>query len=84
MLFRSIVHRFWGIFEPRRLEDPPKAVNNLLRDSFSFVETIYQMEKAGELDKPSEGTKAFVVRRLAMGSQMLLDLWWMAWKKSES
>ena len=72
------------IGEPRLLEGPPKAVNHLLRDSFSSVETIYQMEKAGELDKPSEGTKAFVVRRLAMGSQMLLDLWWMAWKKSES
>ena len=69
---------------PRLLEDPPKAVNDLLRDSFSFVETIYQMEKGGELDKPSEGTKAFVAKRLALGSQMLLDLWWTAWKKSDS
>lgn len=69
---------------PHLLDDPPKAVNDLLRDSFSLVETVYQLEKRGELDHPSDSAKSFVANRLAAGSQMLLDLWWTAWKKSES
>jgi hypothetical protein len=69
---------------PHLLDDPPKAVNDLLRDSFSLVETVYQLEKRGELDHPSDSAKSFVAKRLAAGSQMLLDLWWTAWKKSES
>jgi hypothetical protein len=72
-----------SVTAPRLLDDPPRAVDDFLRDTFSLVETVYQLEKRGELDKPSEDTKTFVAKRLAMGSQMLLDLWWTAWKKSE-
>ena len=67
---------------PRVLDDPPRAVIDYLRKSFSLVEAIYQLEKRGELDHLSDSTKSFVVKRLAVGSQMLLDLWWTAWKKS--
>jgi hypothetical protein len=73
-----------NVTAPRLLDDPPKAVNDLLHDSFSLVETVYQLEKRGELDHPSESAKSFVAKRLAVGSQMLLDLWWTAWKKTES
>jgi hypothetical protein len=73
-----------NVTAPRQLDDPPKAVNDLLHDSFSLVETVYQLEKRGELDHPSESAKSFVAKRLAVGSQMLLDLWWTAWKKTES
>ena len=71
-----------SVTAPRVLDDPPRAVIEFLRDSFSLVETVYQLEKRGELDNPSDSAKSFVVRRLAVGSQMLLDLWWTAWKKS--
>ncbi len=73
-----------AVTAPHLVDDPPKAVNDLLHDSFSLVETVYQLEKRGELDHPSESAKSFVAKRLAVGSQMLLDLWWTAWKKSES
>jgi hypothetical protein len=73
-----------NVTAPHLLDDPPKAVNDLLHDSFSLVETVYQLEKRGELDHPSDSAKSFVAKRLAVGSQMLLDLWWTAWKKSES
>ncbi len=68
---------------PKVLDDPFEAVLSYLKDSHTQVERVYQLEKQGQLDDPSDSTKAFVAKRLAAGSQMLLDLWWTAWEKSK-
>jgi hypothetical protein len=67
---------------PKLVDDPFKTVLSYLQSSFTIFERVYELEKRGEFDQPSAETKTFVAERLALGSQMLLDLWWTAWKTS--
>lgn len=71
------------INSPHVINDPFAATLAYFKNSFALFEKIFELEKRGELDRPSAATKEFVAKRLAVGSQMLLDLWWTAWKKSE-
>ncbi len=69
--------------DPVRLADPWHDYLQYLRDSNKLVEKIYQMEKAGEFK--GTGTpeaREFLRRRLAAGTQMLLNLWYTAWEES--
>lgn len=69
---------------PEQLEDPFASYLAYLKDSHGQVETVYSLEKAGGF--AGKGTPAafdFTTRRLAAGSQMLLNLWYTAWLESE-
>ena len=68
---------------PERLEDPFARYIGYLRQSNGLVDNVYELEKAGGLT--GKGTPAafdFTTRRLAAGSQMLLNLWYTAWLES--
>jgi hypothetical protein len=68
---------------PERLEDPFAGYIGYLRQSNDLVDKVYELEKAGGLT--GKGTPAafdFTTRRLAAGSQMLLNLWYTAWLES--
>jgi len=68
---------------PERLEDPFARYIGYLRQSNDLVDNVYELEKAGGLT--GKGTPAafdFTTRRLAAGSQMLLNLWYTAWLES--
>lgn len=69
---------------PARLEDPFADYVAYLRKSNALVETVYDLEKAGELrGKGSRAAFEFTRQRLAAGAQMLLNLWYTAWVESE-
>ena len=75
--FSDLVHA------PERLTDPFQQYVAYLRGSNGQVETVYALEKAGGFS--GNGTPeafAFTTRRLAAGSQMLLNLWYTAWLDS--
>lgn len=68
---------------PERLDDPFARYVAYLRNSNTLVENVYSLEKNGGFT--GKGTPAaffFTTRRLAAGSQMLLDLWYTAWLES--
>ncbi|MGC1449021.1 MAG: nuclease [Candidatus Sulfotelmatobacter sp.] len=75
---------FAGLLKrPQRLEDPFDRYVDYLRQSHSLVENVYWLEKIGGLTgKGSPAAFDFTTRRLAAGSQMLLDLWYTAWIES--
>ena len=68
---------------PERLDDPFARYVAYLRNSNTLVENVYSLEKAGGFTgKGSTAAFDFTARRLAAGSQMLLDLWYTAWLES--
>jgi hypothetical protein len=68
---------------PERLTDPFQQYVAYLRASNGQVETVYALEKTGGFSgKGTSEAFAFTTRRLAAGSQMLLNLWYTAWLDS--
>lgn len=65
--------------------DPLDWGLGLIAESNGQVETLYQLEKAGELNprKPSQRGADFLHDRMAVGAQNLRDLWYTAWQDSE-
>ncbi len=68
---------------PVRLSDPFVDYVKYLRESNQLVEPFYRLERTGAFAGPGtpEGHE-FTRRRLAAGSQMLLNLWYTAWRES--
>jgi hypothetical protein len=68
---------------PEQLDDPFAAYIAYLRQSHALVEKVYAIDKAGGFrGKGSPQAFEFTTRRLAAGSQMLLNLWYTAWLES--
>jgi hypothetical protein len=68
------------IVAPKQLADPFADYMAYLKESHGLVENVYSLEKDGGFT--GKGTPAafeFTTRRLAAGSQMLLNLWYTAW-----
>jgi hypothetical protein len=68
---------------PEKLEDPFTDYVTYLRQSNALVETVYSLEKAGGFNgKGTPEAFDFASKRLAAGSQMLVNLWYTAWLES--
>jgi hypothetical protein len=71
------------VHSPERLADPFASYVAYLKQSNQLVENVYVIEKAGGFTgKGSPEAFDFTTRRLAAGSQMLLNLWYTAWLDS--
>ena len=69
--------------DPTRLSDPFKDYVGYLKSSHQLVENVYSLEKAGGFaGRGSREAFDFTTKRLAAGSQMLLNLWYTAWLES--
>jgi hypothetical protein len=75
---------FAGLVQaPEQLDDPFARYVEYLRQSNRLVEEVYALEKVGGFR--GKGTAAafeFTRHRLAVGSQMLVNLWYTAWLES--
>ena len=68
---------------PEKIDNPFNGYLAYLRQSHTFVEDVYKLEKAGGFnDKGTPEAFDFTTHRLAAGSQMLLNLWYTAWLES--
>ncbi|MGA3080399.1 MAG: S1/P1 nuclease [Terracidiphilus sp.] len=96
---RKIHWQFEGPFVDANLREadvrakmtPPKAVEGdifdayvaYLRHSATYVERVYQLEKAGGfVDKGTAESREFAAERLAAGASMLRDMIYTAWLES--
>ena len=66
--------------------DPLQWGLGLIAESNSQVETLYQLEKDGDISGfwPSHKGIDFMHDRMAVGAQNLRDLWYTAWKESKA
>lgn len=68
---------------PKHLDDPFKDYITYLRDSQKLVGQIYELEKScGFEGNGTPESREFIRKRLAAGSQMLLNMWYTAWVDS--
>lgn len=75
--FAKLVHA------PERIANPFDAYMQYLRNSNVLVEKVYELDKAGGFrDTGSHEAFDFTTQRLAVGSQMLVNLWYTAWLNS--
>lgn len=65
--------------KPVRYRDVFEATIDYLRESFKLVPNVYELEKDGKLINCNNEAREFVLRRMAVGSQMLLNLWYTSW-----
>lgn len=72
--------------QPRVIENPRAEIIAYLRESNSFVEQLYQLERRAKFDAQTTAPehKRFAIERLVAGVEMLRALWWTAWMKSET
>ena len=68
---------------PSCLCDPFEETINYLKKTRSFVERVYEFDKAGALSEPTVESLQFGKERLAAASRMLVNLWYTAWLESE-
>jgi hypothetical protein len=69
--------------QPQRLADPFEDYLKYLRESHKYVETVYQLDKAGGFDGAGSAvSRDFIRQRLAAGATMLRDMWYTAWLQS--
>lgn len=71
---------------PRQLSDLRREVEQYLRASNARVVRLYELDKQAPYNQgtTSAAHKQFAVERLVAGAEMLRDLWWTAWRRSES
>ena len=68
----------------RVIEKPREEIWNYIRSSNALVEQLYVLDKQEKFSAETKSSehKKFVSERLAVGAQMLRDLWWTAWVTS--
>ena len=68
----------------RVIEKPREEIWNYIRSSNALVEQLYILDKQEKFNAETKSPehKKFVSGRLAVGAQMLRDLWWTAWVTS--
>lgn len=69
---------------PRVIEKPREELWEYLKASNKLVEPLYILDKKEQFSATNNSPehKKFVADRLAVGAQMLRDLWWTAWATS--
>src|SRR5262245_28163243 len=72
------------IGKERVIAKPREEIWNYIRSSNALVEQLYVLDKQEKFgaETKSPEHKKFVSGRLAVGAQMLRDLWWTAWVTS--
>lgn len=70
---------------PRVLNDPRAEIMAYLAKDRSFLLPLYELEKEETFNARTTAPdhKQFAIDRLTAGANMLRDIWWSAWVKSE-
>jgi hypothetical protein len=74
-----------AVAAPQVFEDPWSAILSYVRASNEEVTRLYQIDRDhgfGPETPPDQVSFAFASSRIAVGAEMLRDLWWTAWVSS--
>ena len=64
------------------IEDVWAHVLQVIQESHGQVERCYVLDAAGAFDQPTEESRHFILERCRIGSQLTVDLWYSAWRRS--
>lgn len=66
----------------KKLSDPWTHLQEVILESHHNVERCYEIDLAGGFDKPTEESRAFIVKHTRRGAQFTAEMWYSAWLKS--
>ncbi len=69
---------------PKEIADIWSYVKKTFMESHTHVARCYELDAAGEFDKPTARSRAFILERCRVGTQFTMDLWYNAWLQSSS
>lgn len=64
------------------IDDVWKHVLEVIQESHALVGKCYELDAAGEFDKPTKDSRQFILGRCRRGAQLTMDLWYSAWRRS--
>jgi hypothetical protein len=70
--------------EPQPVGEVWGHVTKFLAESHTHIDTCYEFDAAGAFETPTEASRKFVLERCRAGAQFTVDIWWAAWKRSET
>ncbi|HQR05462.1 MAG TPA: hypothetical protein PLN21_01500 [Gemmatales bacterium] len=65
-----------------KLSDPWVHLQEVILESHHNVERCYEIDLAGGFDKPTEESRAFIIKHTRRGAQFTAEMWYSAWLKS--
>lgn len=68
--------------EAKKIDDVWAHVNKFIAESSTHIGKCYDLDAGGAFDKPTDGSRAFILARVRAGAQLTLDLWYTAWLQS--
>ncbi len=68
--------------QAKEIEDVWKRVLGTIHESYKHIDRCYELDAAGAFDKPTEESRKFILERCRFGTQLTMDLWYTAWKRS--
>lgn len=68
--------------EAKEIGDMWAYVKKTFLESHTHVARCYELDVAGEFDKPTPRSRAFILDRCRVGAQFTADLWYNAWLRS--
>jgi hypothetical protein len=57
-------------------------VRATIQESYTHIPRCYELDAAGEFDKPTPRSREFILARCRVGAQFTMDLWYTAWRRS--
>lgn len=65
-----------------KYDDPWPKLLEVIQESHHNVERCYEIDLAGGFDKPTEESRAFIIKHTRRATQFTADMWYSAWLKS--
>jgi len=58
-------------------------VLKVINESRTHVDECYRLHAAGQIDRPTDESRKFIMERCKVGAQFTMDIWYTAWLRSE-
>jgi hypothetical protein len=68
--------------EPNPPEEIWPYVMKQLKQSHTYIDRCYELDRAKAFDEPTADSRQFILERCRFGAQITMDIWTAAWKKS--
>lgn len=69
-------------YSVNKLSDPWTHLQGVIQESHHNVERCYEIDIAGGFDKPTDESRAFIVKHTRRAAQFTAEMWFSAWLKS--
>lgn len=69
-------------YSVEKISDPWMHLQEVIQESHHHVERCYEIDLAGGFDKPTEESRAFIIKHTKRAAQFTAEMWYSAWLKS--